>query len=100
MLKKSMAIIFCLATVAMGSAGCGVPTRYVNLDSKPQGATIFINGEEKGVTPVENLQLSFPGGEQQRVIIQVVKDRYLPFFESWFLREVPTQKKTYVLQEN
>ncbi len=99
MLKKILLTLVCLASFGLAAQGCGTPTKYVAIDSKPQGATVFINGEEKGVTPIQNLQLTFPAGLEQRVIIQVVKDRYLPFFESWLFLEVPRQKK-YILQEN
>jgi hypothetical protein len=40
-----------MALGALSSTGC--VERYLRIDSDPPGARIYVNGEDKGVTPIE-----------------------------------------------
>ena len=58
------------------AAGCGGVV--VQISSKPQGATIYINGEKKGVTPMQKVLLPFRGDALEPVFIQLSKPGYKP----------------------
>jgi hypothetical protein len=87
-----------LAALAAGIAsGCGGLTRYVDIDSKPTGASIYVNGEPRGTTRDEKVRLEFAGDPSARAFIQIVKPRYKPTFQYWKMDEVP-EKKIFLLE--
>ncbi|MGI9286016.1 MAG: PEGA domain-containing protein [Pseudomonadales bacterium] len=49
----------------------------LGVSSTPAGATLTIDGESKGVTPLENIEL--PPGEYE---LQLHRERYLPYLET------------------
>jgi hypothetical protein len=77
--------------------GCASHCRYVDLESKPSGAAIYVDGEKLGVTRARKLRLDFSDRPERRVLIQVVMPRYRPVFEYWSIDEVP-EAKEFVLQ--
>lgn len=78
-------------------AGCGALTRHVDIDSKPTGAVIYVDGERRGVAR-SKVELTFPS-EDRRVLIQLVKPRYKPVLQYWTPGEVPdNDKKIFVLE--
>lgn len=78
-------------------AGCGSLIRHVDIDSKPTGAVIYVDGERRGVTR-SKVELNFPS-EERRVLIQLVKPRYKPVLQYWTPGEVPdNEKKIFVLE--
>ncbi len=79
-----------LLPVLLAVAGCRSHIRYVDLDSKPSGATVYVNGEKKGVTRAARLKLEFK--DSPRVLIQLNKPRYRPIFQFWSRGEVPDEK--------
>ena len=89
-----MALLAC--TVA-ALAGCA-QIRYVDIDSKPSGATIYVDGEKKGVTREARLKLDFRKDPEHRVLIQLVKPRYRPAFMYWSIDEVPEGAKVVSLE--
>jgi hypothetical protein len=74
------------------AGGCASQMRHVDIDSKPSGATLFVNGEKIGVTRAEKVKLDFAQDPSRRVLVQVVKPRYRPVFPYWTLDEVPENK--------
>jgi hypothetical protein len=79
-----------LAGAALAVGGCSV-TRVVDIDSKPSGAVIFVNGERRGITRDEKVKINFTDASQ-RVLIQIVKPRYKPAFQYWTHEEVPDKR--------
>ena len=85
----------CLAALGLLAAGCSA-SRMVRIETKPEGAAIYVNGERRGITP-ETVEIRFepdPGG---RAIIQIVKEKYKPILQPWRMTEVPNEK-TYTLE--
>lgn len=77
--------------------GCGGLRRSVDIDSKPSGAVIYVDGERRGLTR-SRVELKFPS-EQDRVLIQVSKPRYKPVLQYWTVGEIPdNEKKIFVLE--
>ncbi len=78
-------------------AGCANSSRFVEIDSKPPGAAIYVNGERRGTTRDEKVLIDFASDTKGRVLIQVVKPRYKPAFQYWTIDEVPA-KKLFILE--
>jgi hypothetical protein len=79
---------------AIPVAGCAPAVRLVEIDSRPsetRGASIYVNGEKRGVTP-QKVKIDFSAGGERRVLIQVVKANYKPGFQYWTVSEVPESK--------
>jgi hypothetical protein len=91
-LHRNLALL--LPALLVLAAGCTL-SRAVSIESEPSGATIFVNGEERGVTPA-TVSLHF-ADETQRVIIQIVKEGYRPAYQPWYLIEVPEKAKKFAL---
>ena len=98
--KKSSLLSICVlsAFVLAGVPGCFSHRRYVDVDSKPTGATIFVDGEKKGVTRSTRLELNFSADPNRRVLIQLMKPRYRPIFQYWSPGEVPTEPKVFRME--
>lgn len=86
-----------LACTVATLASCA-QVRYVDIDSKPSGATIYVDGEKKGVTREARLKLDFRRDPEHRVLIQLVKPRYRPAFMYWAIDEVPEGTKVVDLE--
>jgi hypothetical protein len=84
----------CFIVVFLLAAGCS-SVRKVDIDSKPPNATIYVNGEKKGVTRSE---ISVDFSKVERVLIQIVKHRYKPILQYWTLDEVPSTKRVFDLE--
>ncbi|MGQ9590236.1 MAG: hypothetical protein ACUVYA_08075 [Planctomycetota bacterium] len=88
------------AACALGAAlaGCSAgETRYVDVDTKPTGAVIYVDGERRGLARA-TVRLDF-ADVRDRVLIQIVKPRYKPVLQYWSLGEVPESgKKVFVLE--
>ena len=89
------------AACAFGAAfsGCSArETRYVDIDTKPTGAVVYVDGERRGLAR-STVRLDFEPGVRERVLIQIVKPRYKPVLQYWSLGEVPESgKKVFVLE--
>ncbi len=91
-----------LAAILAGGAwlvGCGGPEpRYVDIDSKPTGAVIYVDGERRGLTR-SKVRLDFDDAGERRVLIQIVKPRYKPVLQYWSVGEIPESgKKVFTLE--
>jgi hypothetical protein len=78
-------------------AGCGAPTKTLNVDSKPQGAVVYLDGQEKGTTPL-TLQLVYQDPHQIH-IVQVRKPSFDPGYQTYLITEVPSSTKMFHLIE-
>ncbi|MGH9363095.1 MAG: PEGA domain-containing protein [Thermoanaerobaculia bacterium] len=84
---------------AFAVAGCA-PERLVEIDSRPadaKGASIYVNGEKRGVTPAK-VRIRFGPSPESRVLVQVVKPNYKPAFQYWTLVEAP-EKRVFDLED-
>lgn len=90
---KTAARLFTAAAISLIALACGgcAMVRYVDVDSKPTGAVIYVNGERRGTTRDEKVRIQFTTPEQ-RALIQVLKPRYKPVFQYWMFDEVPGKK--------
>jgi PEGA domain-containing protein len=77
-------------------AGCGSPT-VMEIVTDPPGATVFVNGELKGVTNTK-VELNYGGDPNQRVAIQVMKENFKPVLE-YLKRAEVVSKKEYTLEQ-
>jgi hypothetical protein len=98
--RQARSIGSCLLAASLGGllaplAGCSGTVRYVDIDSKPTGAAVYVNGERRGVTRDEKVRIDFTD-PTSRVLIQVVKPRYKPAFQYWKIDEVPAKKVFYL----
>jgi len=90
-----LAAVGCCGGLAVG---CAESARYVDLDSKPTGAVIYVDGVRRGLTR-SRVELDFESGPNARVLIQIVKPRYKPVLQYWTPGEVPeNEKKVFVLE--
>lgn len=87
---------FAAGLAALAIFGCS-SARLMDIDSKPSGASIFVNGEKKGVT---RSQIKIDFGNASRVLVQLVKPRYKPVFQYWTIDEIPEEnpKKIFTLE--
>lgn len=86
-----------LATgLLLATAGCSA-SRLVMIDSQPPGASIYVDGETQGITP-DAVLLDFSGDRSRRIVVQLVKERYKPIFQTWLIEEVPETTKVFVLE--
>ena len=65
-------------------AGCS-PQMVMEVVSDPPGATVFVNGEPKGVTNTK-VELNYGGDPTQRIAIQVMKANFKPMPVQYFKR--------------
>lgn len=78
-------------------AGCAGGTRYVDVDSDPGGAVVYVDGERRGHTRA-TFQLDFESSDD-RVLLQLVKPGYRPVLQYWTWGELPANdKKIFVLE--
>jgi len=68
-------IVLALTAVIIASAGCE-NIRELLVDSRPQGADVYVNARKVGQTPYVG-PTDFPHPDH-RLVIQVVKPGYLP----------------------
>lgn len=79
-----------LSSLVLGGIGCS-SGRILDIDSKPPGASIFVNGEKKGTTRT-TVELDFGG--VSRVLVQLVKPRYKPLEQYFTLEEITEDRMT------
>ena len=85
---KCLVVIFLLAGWLAG-AGCIAPqTKQVIINSEPQGAKIFIDGENVGETPM-HADLKFRNTKKDRHNIQIRKSGYEPEQRYHYYRDAP-----------
>ena len=78
------------------TVGCASGVCYVDVDSKPTGAVIYVDGERRGQTR-SKVELDFGTDPEKRILLQLLKPRYKPVFQYWTFGEVPG-KKVFVLE--
>lgn len=85
--------------LAILAGGCG--GMIVQISSKPQGASIYINGERRGVTPMQKVVLPFGSDPLAPVDIQLVRPDCKPSRSPLRQIEVPDDRKIFIeLTEN
>lgn len=86
-----------LAGVVLGSwllAGCSsTVTRTVVFESDPPGATVYVNGIEKGTADGRAFTLDFGGSGEDKVLVHFVKEGRKPRIQTFTLAEVQNQQK-------
>lgn len=87
---KLVAVILILVGLAL--SGCANYKREVVISSNPPGATIYVNGEERGQTEGKVI-LDYGQAPEARQFIQVRKNNHMPGFGVWSLNEVQEKKK-------
>ena len=96
--RRRLALLAAAAIAAGFSWGCSGRTRTVDVDSKPTGALLYVDGEPKGRTR-STIRLDFPKGIGQRILIQISKAGYKPVMQYWTFDEVPENgKKVFPLE--
>lgn len=92
-LGRSLAILAGVGVLA----SCSGRARYVDVDSQPPGAILYVDGERRGQTRA-TVQLDFEG-DDDRVLLQLLKPGYRPVLQYWTWGEVPpNDKKIFVLE--
>jgi hypothetical protein len=91
--RRSPARALIAAAAALIAAGCG-SVRVVDIDTTPTGASIYVDGEKKGVTR-SSVPVDF--GKSRRVLIQIIKHRYKPISQYWTIDDVP-EKRVFPLE--
>jgi hypothetical protein len=71
---------------------CGSNAREVKITSTPQGATIYVNGVERGQTPAPKVKIDFPDPES-RVFVQARLKGQVRGIAVWTIDEVPAEKE-------
>jgi len=94
---------------ALTTLGCSSSKKHFTVTSFPSGATIFVNGEPRGMTDMAKLAVDFPN-EDTLVPIRIEKDGYQTtgavvnrgsgYQLSFFLQEAPNNKKIIELLSN
>jgi hypothetical protein len=92
-------LIAAVCAFAIAGAGCSGNVRFVEISSKPLGATIYVNGERVGVTRYEKVRLTF-GTADSRACIQLVKHRYKPILQYYQIDEVPEKPQMFLLEDD
>jgi len=76
--------------LAAGLAGaCGAADPIVKIDSVPEGATVYIDGERAGEAG-DKFALHYGGDQRRKIFIQLCKHGYQPVEVLWELAEVPS----------
>lgn len=94
---------------SLSTTGCSSSKRFFNITSYPSGATIFVNGEPRGVTDMPRLAIEFPA-EETLVPLRIEKEgfqtagavlnRSSGYQLAFFLQEAPNNKKIIELLSN
>ncbi len=92
---RPVALSFILVAVGLGCAR----TKLLEIITKPSQATIYVDGEEKGLSP-SSIRFNFTSNEEQRVLLQLVKDGYQPVFQYYEFVEVPHERKSWTLDSD
>lgn len=80
-----------LALIFVG--GCGRATRIVVFESDPPGATVYVNGIEKGTADGRAFTLDFGPDGQDKVLVHFVKEGRKPRVQTFTYQEVQDQQK-------
>jgi hypothetical protein len=77
-MRTCSAIRSALALVVLcAAAGCGSHVRYFRVTSYPEGATVYVDGEDRGQTTFSRLEVDF-GSEDQLITLRLEKPGYQP----------------------
>jgi len=76
-------------TMTTLTTGCQKNVRYVDIDSNPSGAKVWVDGVYVGLTPYKRVPLDFRSDAEKRVFIQIVKDGWKPTEVYYKLEVVP-----------
>jgi len=75
-MKKIPLPLVGLLLAAYLAQGCSAPRKIFKVNSYPQGATIYVDGEKKGLSDMEKLQVTF--GSSTQAILRLEKEGYQP----------------------
>lgn len=81
-----------------GAAGCGTADPRVRIDSDPPGATVYIDGERRGIAG-DTFALHYAGDPNRRIFIQLRMPNHQPKEFGWEMSEVPPPSKQGVAQK-
>ncbi len=73
--------------------GCESATRVVVFESDPPGATVYVNGIEKGTADGRAFTLDFGPGGEGKVLVHFVKEGRKPRIQTFTYGEVLNQQK-------
>ena len=83
------AILF-VFSVAMLVSCRAAKTVQIIINSEPQGATVFIDGDVIGQTPIKR-DITFKNPKKERRLIQIKKEGYKPQQRYFLYRDSPNQ---------
>jgi len=75
-LKATPVLPLYTVSLALLFAGCVVNQKQFKITSHPPGATIYVDGEKRGQTNIEKLNIVFP--RKQTVTLRLDKNGYQP----------------------
>jgi len=70
------------------AAACGTPDPTIKIDSVPEGATVYIDGERAG-TAGDTFALHYGADPRRKIYVQLCKRGYQPAEAMWELAELP-----------
>ncbi|HVR73280.1 MAG TPA: PEGA domain-containing protein [Planctomycetota bacterium] len=88
-----------LTLAAALTAGCH-NVRYVDIDSNPSGAKVWVDGVYVGLTPYKMVPLDFRSDAEKRVFIQIVRDGWKPTEVNYQLEVVPLDPVQFDLERD
>ena len=89
---RSTVFLAAVLAVCLTAVGCAGYKRDVIITSNPPGATVYVDGEERGQTECKVI-LDYSKDPEARKFIQVRKNQHMPAFGVWSMDEVLSKKK-------
>jgi hypothetical protein len=71
------------------ASGCSTPDPTIKIDSVPEGATVYIDGERAG-TAGDTFALHYGADPRRKIYLQICKRGYQPAEAMWELAELPS----------
>jgi hypothetical protein len=90
--------------LAIASAGCSSPDPTIRIDSIPEGAAVYIDGERAG-TAGDTFALHYGADPRRKIFVQICKRGHQPAEAMWELAELPApnaqglRAKTFTLEK-
>lgn len=82
--RRAAALLVALAA----AAGCSSPDPTIRIDTFPEGATVYIDGERAG-TAGDTFALHYGEDPRRKIFIQICKRGHQPAEAMWELAELP-----------
>lgn len=87
-MRRRTVPLISLALALVSLAGCQ-NVRYMDIDSNPSNANIYVDGVKVGVTPYMKVPLDYRSDTEKRVFIQIVKYGSKPKEAYYRIESVP-----------